>query len=130
MIDASGIDREPGMGYCSEFHKDESGCYALVVNPDGSSLWRFRNEEQTIESPPEAHSSMHRFRSEVMDNPNMMQFGWTDWRGAFSSPCVREPWMTLPDISTDPMSALVGAAIVTAPIALLAYAFWTWMGWL
>lgn len=123
MTDAAGIDREPGMGYCEEFHKDDSGCYALVVNPDGSKLWRFRNgTDPTIEAPPHEYDSMHRFRSAVMDEPHMThyEFGWTNWKGIYSQTSYTPPRIA-PDISASVWSQIMGTLLILLPFVI---AYW------
>jgi len=59
-------------------------------------------------------------------------YGWTDWRAVYGSPVKRAWWKF--KVNMEKFWAvyghIVGTFIITAPIAVAAWYFWKWMGWL
>lgn len=69
MIDALGIEREPGMPYCKQGHKDNTGIYVLVHRADHTpDCWRYRSgppEFLTLEARPHEFENIDDFRRAV-----------------------------------------------------------------
>ena len=128
MIDAAGVNRDPDSPYCEEFHKDSTGCYALVGYPDGREpLWRFRDgHSRTIEAPKnDAMATMQQFRSYVATRPRTVEYVSSRHRTETTA------WRHAPvDVSPSLYEIIMGALLISAPIGWLAYWFWRWMGWL
>lgn len=130
MIDATGIYREPGQPYCEEFREGDGWRAALVVMPaTGERLYRMRSPSgafSTIESPAHEYGNLHSFIESCLDDPERIHLPANSSERRLYRP--QQP--TYPIYEGDPYSHAVGVFILAAPIIVIGYFFWKWMGWM